>query len=159
VLASRERELKHHKDARGVSGARLVVVYGRRRVDKTALLREFVADKPHVYWTATLTSDEHLLRSFSEALWSGLHPGESGPGFAYDTREAAFTALAATSDPGWRVVVIDEYPYLASTAFRISSVLQSVWDSRLESTAIMLVLCGSSIGMMHRETLDYGAPL
>jgi AAA+ ATPase superfamily predicted ATPase len=38
-------------------------------------------------------------------------------------------------------------------------VFQKGWDEILQKLPIMLILCGSSIGMMERETLAYGAPL
>ena len=37
--------------------------------------------------------------------------------------------------------------------------LQEAWDERLSRTRIMLVLCGSSIGMMEKHALDYKSPL
>ncbi|MDZ7359957.1 MAG: ATP-binding protein [candidate division KSB1 bacterium] len=57
------------------------------------------------------------------------------------------------------VVVIDEFPYLVETNEAISSVFQKGWDEILQKLSIMFILCGSSIGMMERETLAYGAPL
>ena len=41
----------------------------------------------------------------------------------------------------------------------VGTVLQAVWDEVLESSRLMVVLCGSHIGMMEREAVSYRAPL
>jgi len=41
----------------------------------------------------------------------------------------------------------------------MASILQKVWDQTLKNSNIMLVLCGSYIGMMEDIVLDYQAPL
>ncbi|MCX6371497.1 MAG: ATP-binding protein, partial [Actinobacteria bacterium] len=132
--------------------AELLVVYGRRRVGKTALLRRFAQGKPGAYWVATISSAATLRRSFTQAL-----EGENAA-FAYDDWRSAF--LAARGDPGTRrLLVIDEYPYLAGAAPGVGTVLQAVWDEVLEGSRLMVVLCGSHIGMMEREAVSYRAPL
>jgi uncharacterized protein len=131
----------------------------RQKRGKTALLRQFLADRPHIYWVATLTSDEQLRRGFSAALWQSTHPDDSPPGLTYDDWEGALLAIADVASAQRFGVVIDEYPYLVSSAPGVSSILQKVWDERLSHSRVMLVLCGSSIGMMEREALGYQAPL
>ena len=44
----RERELEALERAWGSDRFELTVVYGRRRVGKTRLIREYIADKPSV---------------------------------------------------------------------------------------------------------------
>ncbi|NOR60724.1 MAG: ArsR family transcriptional regulator, partial [Methanosarcinales archaeon] len=57
------------------------------------------------------------------------------------------------------VLVFDEFPFIVDKFPEILSVLQDNWDSRLINTKLMLVLCGSSIGMMEKYTLDYKSPI
>jgi hypothetical protein len=159
VFVDREREVERLRAAWDSDRAELVVVYGRRRVGKTALLRHVFADVPHAYWVATLASDEQLRRGFTEALWRGEQPADAGPGFTYDSWEVAFRAIAELGAGDRRVVVIDEYPHLVSSQPGVSTKLQKVWDERLQHSNLLLVLCGSSVGMMEREVLDYGAAL
>jgi len=159
VFVDRERELERLRAAWESGRAELLIVYGRRRVGKTTLLRHFLADRPHTYWVATMTADELLRRSFTEALWRTAHPDGSAPGFTYDDWVAALGSLADQAQSGRHAVVIDEYPYLAGAQPGVSSILQKVWDEQLQHTRFMLVLCGSSIGMMEREALEYRAPL
>jgi len=116
------------------------------------LLRRFAQGKPGAYWVAAITSEATLRRSFTQAL-----EGESAA-FAYDDWRSAF--LAARGDPDTRrLLVIDEYPYLAGAVPGVGTVLQAVWDEVLEGSRLMVVLCGSHIGMMEREAVSYRAPL
>lgn len=73
--------------------AELFVLYGRRRVGKTELLRHFCADKPHVFFIATLSSDFDQLASFSQEIWRLTH-ADVPDGFTFPSWEAAFRALA-----------------------------------------------------------------
>ncbi|HSN78034.1 MAG TPA: ATP-binding protein [Anaerolineae bacterium] len=136
--------------------AELFVLYGRRRVGKTELLRHFCADKPHVFFIATLSSDFDQLASFSQEIWRLTH-ADAPEGFTFPSWEAAFRALADL--PGRPIVVLDEFTYLISGNKAIPSLLQKAWDERLRHTQVFLILCGSYVGMMEREVLSYQAPL
>lgn len=57
------------------------------------------------------------------------------------------------------VVVLDDFTYLITGNKAIPSILQKVWDERLKNTQIVLILCGSYIGIMETEILGYQAPL
>ncbi len=159
MFVDRERELAFLERAWSSERAEFIVVYGRRRVGKTALLRTFCADRSHTFWVASLSSETLLRQGFTQALWQTVHPENPEPGFTYERWERAFQAMAELDAERRHVVVIDEFPYLVNADHSIPSVLQKVWDERLQHTHIMLVLCGSHIGMMEREVLVYRAPL
>ena len=144
-------------EARYRSGrAELFVLYGRRRVGKTELLRHFCAGKPHAFFIATLSSDLDQLSAFSQEIWRFTHV-ESPEGFTFPSWGAAFRALAEL--PGRPIVVLDEFTYLISGNKVIPSLLQKAWDELLHDTQVFLILCGSYVGMMEREILGYQAPL
>jgi len=136
--------------------AELFVLYGRRRVGKTELLRAFCDDKPHLFFIATLGADPEQLTTFSQQIWEFTHD-ETPEGFSFPSWDAAFRALADL--PGRPIIVLDEFTYLITGNRAIPSILQKVWDERLKNTRVMLVLCGSYIGMMESEVLGYHAPL
>lgn len=159
MFVDRERELAFLERTWDSGRAELVVVYGRRRVGKTALLRTFCQHRPHTFWVASLSSEAILRQSFTDALWQTSHPSDPSAGFIYESWERAFGALADLAASQRHCVVIDEFPYLAGSDPSVPSVLQKVWDERLQYTNVMVVLCGSHIGMMERQTLDYQAPL
>lgn len=159
MFVDREAELAFLERAWNSGRAELLVVYGRRRVGKTALLRAFCANRPHTFWVASLSSEAILRQSFTDAIWQTSHPDEPTAGFAYATWERAFQALADLAAIQRHVVVLDEFTYLAGSDPSIPSVLQKVWDERLQHTQLLLVLCGSHVGMMERQALTYRAPL
>lgn len=156
MFINRKAELVNLEARYGSGHAELFVLYGRRRVGKTELLRCFCADKPHVFFIATLSSDRDQLAAFSQEIWRLTHT-ETPEGFMFPTWEAAFRALADL--PGRPIVVLDEFTYLISGNKAIPSLLQKTWDELLRHTQVFLILCGSYVGMMEREILGYQAPL
>ncbi len=159
MFVDRESELSALEAAWRSERAELIVVYGQRRVGKTALLRAFCDNHPSALWVASLSSEGLLRRSFTDAVWQADHPDGGPAGYTYESWERAFRALGELAAERRLVVVIDEFPYLINANPSIPSVLQKVWDERLQHTRLMLILCGSHIGMMERELLEYRAPL
>jgi AAA+ ATPase superfamily predicted ATPase len=166
MFINRKEELNQLEVLYRSERAELFVLYGRRRVGKTELLRAFCEGKPHLFFIATLSSDNEQLANFSQQIYAFDHV-EVPEGFAFPSWEAAFRALVeltvhGTGSPGGRarpVVVLDEFTYLITGNKAILSIIQKVWDALLKNTRIMLVLCGSYIGMMETEVLGYRAPL
>jgi AAA+ ATPase superfamily predicted ATPase len=159
MFSNRVNELDLLERAYESDRAEFLVVYGRRRTGKTALLHEFCRDKPHVYWTATLSSEALLLKDFTRAIWQAAESERTDPGFVYESWDRAFEALTEYPSETRRVIVIDEFPYLVRTNPGVSTVLQKSWDEFLHRRNHVLILCGSHIGMMEKEVLEYRAPL
>lgn len=55
--------------------------------------------------------------------------------------------------------MLDEFTYLVDVNPALPSVLQKLWDTRLRQSQLVLVLCGSYVGMMERTVLAYRSPL
>ena len=158
MFIDRKVELERLSQLYNSDHAELFVLYGRRRVGKTELLRAFCADKPHIFFIATLSSDSEQLATFSQQIYGFSHP-EVPAGFTFPTWEAAFQALADIPMQPRPIILLDEFTYLISGNKAIPSILQKVWDEQLKNTQLLLVLCGSYIGMMETEVLGYQAPL
>lgn len=158
MFIDRKTELDLFEQRYRSDRAELFVLYGRRRVGKTELLHAFCANKPHIFFIATLSSDAEQLATFSQQVYGFTH-AEAPPGFTFPSWDAAFQALAEIPMQPRPIIVLDEFTYLISGNKSIPSILQKVWDERLKNTQIMLVLCGSYIGMMETEVLGYQAPL
>src|SRR5699024_2774928 len=106
-----------------------VVIYGRRRVGKTALINEFCKDKPTVFFSALNTTGKENLEALSRAIMSFERPDmDSAPEFS--SYDAALNELTALSKEKRIVFVIDEYPYLAKAMPAISAMLQHVIDHK-----------------------------
>ncbi|MCE5208087.1 MAG: ATP-binding protein [Chloroflexi bacterium] len=158
MFIDRKTELEQLSQLYNSDHAELFVLYGRRRVGKTELLRAFCADKPHIFFIATLSSDSEQLATFSQQVYGFSH-AEVPAGFTFPSWEAAFLALADLPMQPRPIILLDEFTYLISGNKAIPSILQKIWDEKLKNTHLLLVLCGSYIGMMETEVLGYQAPL
>ena len=133
----------------------LFVVYGRRRVGKTALLKEFCADRPHIYYLAAQEAESRQREKFVEQVAAAFD--ERVP--RIERWDEAFEYLAEKLQETTMVVVIDEFPYLVAENDSIPSYLQALVDEQLEDSDSMLVLCGSSVSTMESEVLGHESPL
>ncbi|OIB58093.1 ATP-binding protein [Natrialba sp. SSL1] len=131
------------------------VVYGRRRVGKTALLKEFCADRPHLYYLAAQEAEDRQREKFVEQIADGFD--ERVP--RIDGWDDAFEYLGEKLKTEERVVVIDEFPYLIEENGSLPSYIQAFVDEQLQHTDSMLVLCGSSVSVMESEVLGHESPL
>ena len=104
-----------------------IVIYGRRRVGKTALINEFCKDKPTIFFSALNTTGKENLEALSKSIMNYERPDmESAPEFR--TYDDALDELTALSQEKRIVFVIDEYPYLAKAKPAISAMLQHMID-------------------------------
>ncbi len=158
MFINREQELTWFNERYQSGKAEFIVLTGRRRVGKTALLAEFAADKPGVYFLAYLDSAETLLRNLSAALWEAEHGPNAAPG-SYGSWLGLFQAVGRLAADRRFVFILDEYPYLADAGERLASVLQKLWDETLQHSQVFLVLCGSYMSVMERDVLNRDAPL
>jgi AAA+ ATPase superfamily predicted ATPase len=163
MFVNREREMAALETRYATDRAELFVVYGRRRVGKTELLRTFCQDKAsekarrHVFFVADLGSEATQLAAFSRSVSQQLVDPQAE--FTFSSWEAAFEFLARAAQTERLVVVLDEFSYLAQVNPAFPSILQRLWDTQLQETRIMLILCGSYVGLMERDVLAYRAPL
>ncbi len=154
----REEELRKLNDRYEDGDFECIIIYGRRRVGKTALINEFCKDKPTIFFSALNTTDQENLISLSRAIMSFERPDvDSAPMFQdYDAALHEITTLCKDN----RIVfVIDEYPYLAKAKPAISAMLQHVIDHTWKNSGLYLILCGSSMSFMENQVLGQESPL
>ena len=150
----RENELRDMNRRYNKGNFECLVVYGRRRVGKTALINEFCKDKPTVFFSALNASDKENLEALSKAIYEKDHPGmDSAP--VYQSFDAAFDEITHMAEKERLVFVIDEYPYLAKANKSISSRLQHIIDHTWKNGQLYLILCGSSMIFMEYQVLGY----
>ncbi|MEJ5257316.1 MAG: ATP-binding protein [Fervidobacterium sp.] len=131
----------------------VVILYGRRRVGKSALLKEVTKDKKVFYYTARKVSKAEQLETFSRVLGSFLKIGN----VSFKTWEDALRSLFTLSTKEKVIVVLDEFQYLAENNEEILSVLQILLDE-YENSMLKLFFCGSSISFME-GVLSHNNPL
>ena len=129
----------------------LTLVYGRRRVGKSALLRRFLEGKRGVYYVAAELPASELYAEFADAVGEQLG--------VYVPRDLV-EALERLALLGERlVVVLDEFQYMVEADPSLPSRLQRSIDGRLSKSRLMLVLCGSAVSFFEKRLLGYRAPL
>jgi AAA+ ATPase superfamily predicted ATPase len=158
MFVNRKAELEllnrlYHSDK-----AELFVLYGRRRVGKTELLTHFCTDKRTIFFVADLNAEPALRAGLSKAVNQELFGAQAAQA-VYQTWEDLFLALAEAAQHERLLVVLDEFTYLVAAHPPLASLLQRLWDSTLCHSKLMLILCGSYIGMMEDAVLGYQAPL
>lgn len=133
------------------------VIYGRRRVGKTALINQFIKDKRAIYFMGVESNAKQNLENFSKNVL------EFGTSIQEDTAfvsfQAAFEYVFKLAEKERLILAIDEYPYVARSSKSLASTLQLLIDKYKDSSKLMLILCGSSMSYMEDHVLAYKAPL
>ncbi|WP_457754177.1 ATP-binding protein [Thermococcus sp.] len=157
MFIDRETEIRLLEERLKRERAEFVVIYGRRRIGKTALLLEFIKKHGGIYLLARETSEAENLKRFSEKLAYYFNDEflRKNPLQSWD---AFFEYLYQKSLKDRLIVVIDEFPYLVKGNKVLPSILQEYWDLKLSQGKIFLVICGSSVSMMEK-LLGYKSPL
>ncbi len=159
MFIGREHELQVLGELYRRDGFQMPVIYGRRRVGKSRLIREFCRGRRVFFYVGLEQSREAALTSFSEALLTQLPSPVSEMITAFPDWTKAFHYLTEYAAKERLIVVIDEYPYLAKSDPSVASILQFVIDSEWKQTQMFLILCGSSMSYMEEEVLAYKSPL
>ena len=154
----REEELRTMNNRYKKGHFECVVIYGRRRVGKTALINEFCKGKPTVYFSALNASSQENLEALSKAIYT-CQNSDSTSAPTYRSYEDALEDITGMAMEKRLVFVIDEYPYLAKAEKSISSRLQHIIDHSWQDSRIYLILCGSSMSFMEYQVLGYESPL
>ncbi len=133
---------------------KLIILYGRRRVGKTELLKEFLKKHKGLYILARQESEREQLRSASRSVAEFFNDDvlRLSPFSSWD---ALFAYIA--SKPRMPVV-FDEFPYMVQSSKKVTSILQDHWDNNLSEKNAFIVLCGSSMSMMER-LLGHKSPI
>jgi AAA+ ATPase superfamily predicted ATPase len=158
MFYGRERE-RNDLERRYAGGKfECAVIYGRRRVGKTALINEFVKDKPVIFFTGVEGNERDNLESLSASI-QAFAAGQDAPAAIYADIRTALEAAFSVAKDRRAVFVIDEFPYLAKSCKAVSSIIQILIDRNKENSKMFLILCGSSLSFMEEQVLGDKSPL
>ena len=157
MFIGRQKELSELNKRYSSESFEFVVLYGRRRVGKTALINEFIKDKKCIYFMGVESNARQNLVNFSHSILSLTNEVET---------ESTFTSFQAALEHVFRlsqkeriILAIDEYPYVARSTKSLASTIQMLIDKYKDTSKLMLILCGSSMSYMEDHVLAYKAPL
>ena len=154
MFFGRQKELEELERRYAGNRKEFGVIYGRRRIGKSALVRHFFDGKKGLFFQAKQDTSYGNLRSFSYELNKLLHLPTS---FVYANWQEAFDALLQAAGDGRFLFVIDEYPYIVSQDQAFSSILQEFVDHAPEN--IFTIILGSDVSFLKRELEDRKSPL
>ena len=158
MFVGRDAELGFLRSAFDGGRSGFVPIYGRRRVGKSALIRELLATRPGVHFVGQESppglQQRRLLQAAAVALGKPILADQE----VGDWRRV-LTRIVEQAD-GKIVLALDEFQWTAAASPELPSVLQELWDtSWSRSNEVLLILCGSFVGFMEREVLGHKSPL
>ena len=136
----------------------LVIIYGRRRIGKTALITEFCKNKNALYFLATEESETENRNNFKDLACEYTENELLGSAIIKKW-DIIFKSIVDYKTSEKKIIIIDEFQYLGKGNPAFPSVFQKIWDTILNNSNIMVILCGSLITMMESQTLSYDSPL
>ncbi len=155
----RKDELGVLRTAHAEGRPALVKIYGRRRVGKTELVRRFLQGLPkgeYLYYYVN-DADAATLRD----LLSAAVASQLGESVKFPTWQDFFFYIKEKSSKHRFVLALDEVPRFLDNDPSFLTGLQHAWDTDpgLKRANVMILLIGSSIGMMDRMTGSKAGPL
>ena len=132
MFIGREKELATLNGLYNSDKFEFAVIYGRRRVGKTAFISHFIQDKKAIYVMGVESNEKQNLENFSQAIMeyaSGIMPGTSFVSF-----QAAIEYVFKLCENERLVLVIDEYPYVAKASKSMASTLQMLIDKNMKKS-------------------------
>ncbi len=153
MFIGREKELNKLESLYQKSSFEFLIMYGRRRIGKTELLKEFAKDKNVLFYSAVEKKSNlddfasTTLRHFKENANMTFKRWEDIFRYIYDHAKSK------------EVIIIDEFPYIAKMEPSVKSILQNTIDHLWKEKNILLILCGSSVSFMVNEIMGEKSPL
>lgn len=151
MFYGRENELKIIQQAIHSPRAELGIVYGRRRVGKSALLAKLKTHKGDLHFEALQkVSAKKQIEHFTDQLAKQTGTPET---LAHSWKDA-FEALTLHIKRGRHYVIFDEFPWMAAGRTELVSLLKFYWDNVWkENPRLTLVLCGSVTNFMLKHLI------
>lgn len=157
MFIGRERELEALEKLYQSEKFEFAVIYGRRRVGKTAIINEFINDKPTISFTGVESNEKQNLENFSKSIME--YQTGAVVNTSFTSFQAALEYVFELAKSRRLLLVIDEYPYVAKASSSLASTLQLLIDKYKDTSKLFLILCGSSMSYMEDQVLAYKAPL
>jgi len=146
---NREQELSILTEDWETDGAKLMLLYGRRRVGKTYLLQHFFsAGHPHCYFLASTVANQENIAQLAETLLQAIPDASGLSSSDFPTFRSVLQFYGEHSRETRFALVLDEFQYLVQRDPSIPSQLQAWWDTTGLQSQAFVVLCGSHIGIM-----------
>jgi AAA+ ATPase superfamily predicted ATPase len=159
MFTGRTVELRLLEQAYSSEKSELAVIYGRRRIGKSALVAQFLRGKPHAFSFEALEDDStaaqlrhfsrRLARHLNEPLLERTDFKDWDSAFDYFTRNV----LIPEKDGKKFIIFLDELQWMAVGKSALVGLLKYYWDNHWKQSPVMLILCGSVSSFMIRSVI------
>lgn len=131
-----------------------IVIYGRRRVGKSTLVKEVIDwENNDIYFLSDQTNEANQRMLFAKTVAFGI---EGFDKVIYPDWETLFRSLNRQID-GRKTICLDEFPYMVKSCAALPSIIQKLLNERC--LKFDLIICGSSQQLMQGYVLDRKEPL
>ena len=155
ILIGRQREIAELEWAVKSDRSEFIILYGRRRVGKTFLVRKFFDDKYTFHYVGAHRQPKNLqLQNFSEAL-ANYSGGEARP---IESWHDAFLRLEEYLEgcaDSRKIIFFDEMPWMDSQGGEFVDELEYFWANWVQNRDdIVFIACGSATSWMKEKLED-----
>lgn len=157
MFIGREQELKTLDTLYHSGKFEFAVIYGRRRVGKTELIKKFIAHKQAIYFAGIESNAKQNLENLSKSIAEYVSGVQAD--LSFSSFQSAFEYVFQLAEKEQVILAVDEYPYVARSSKSLASTLQLLIDKYKDTSKLLLILCGSSMSYMEDHVLAYKAPL
>jgi AAA+ ATPase superfamily predicted ATPase len=142
--------------------AEFLTVYGRRRVGKTFLIREYFQNKKrsHVFFYATGTNNglaETQLKNFTKEIGDTFYDGmQLAEKDNWNDTLGALTQAIQRTPPRKKIIFfLDEFPWMVGKKSDLMSALEYYWNHHWSrDSRIKLIICGSTSGWLLKHIVN-----
>lgn len=134
----RETDTARLRNALGRPDSQFIVIYGRRRIGKSSLIKEVIRFGKDLYFLSDQTAEQNQRVLFSRMV------AERIDGFdkvIYPDWETLFRSLNNQLQEKI-TICLDEFPYMVKSCPALPSIIQKLLNLRI--LKFNLILCGSS---------------
>ncbi len=160
-LIAREEELRILENCYTSNQPEFVVLYGRRRVGKTYLIRHYFADKEVTFFNATGSKDGYMaeqIRHFTDQISKVFYDGIAiQPQKTWDETFKLLTTVIEKQIAGDKPIILffDELPWMATRNSRLLQALDYYWNQHWSNDPrIKLIICGSSASWIINKIIN-----
>ena len=137
--------------------AEFVVIYGRRRIGKTFLVRETFGDDIFFSYTGVANRNAQQQRTeFAKSLrnhgWTPKNGGADVPANWFDAFDALRELISKATNRGRLLIFIDEMPWMDNKKSDFVPAFESFWNGWASGQkSIMLIVCGSATSWITKK--------
>ena len=152
-FVDREKDKNRLQSALKRADCQFIVVYGRRRIGKSALIKNVLRADRDLYFLSDQTSEQNQRQLFAGVIATYI---EGFDKLQYPDWETLLRAMN-NQLKGRLTICLDEFPYMVKSCPSLPSVLQKLLNLRI--LKFDLILCGSSQQLMYDCVFDKKSPL